>query len=164
MALTSISEYCALNLGGLIRLQYIPITSVNVAEYSRIVGEDRNWETEIPLIDGAEWLSMPLLHKGRSFGETPQRSDQGVAYELSIEGIIPSLRPEATDVLEAMENYRFLILLTDRNRRPWLIGTLDFPLSFSAAAIGGSDTGLNNYRISFSARLPRRMYGYVHTE
>jgi len=162
MALTSISDYCGINLGGLSRLLYIPHTWIDAALYSRIVAAQRV-HAEIPLIDEYDWLSLPLLHRGRNFIESPQRSEQGVSYEHSISGVAPHLRSEVTDLLEEMEQYRYLVLLTDRNAKTWLIGTKDAPLSFRAEADGGSDSGLNNYRFSFSGQSPRRMYGYVIT-
>jgi hypothetical protein len=161
MALVSISNYCGRNLGGLSSLLYIPHEWVNEAAYNRIVSALHNWQEAITLEDETDWLTMPLLHRGRSFSENSLRSEQGNYYEPTIEGIIPNLRPAVTGLLEEMENYRYLVRLTDRNGKPWLIGTLDAPLSFRAEATGGGDSALNNYRIAFSAQAPRRMYGYI---
>jgi hypothetical protein len=159
--LTSIAEYCSTNLAGLTQLLYVPATWIDPNLYDRIIGEDRTWEREIGFLDELDWLRMPLLSRGRRFSESMQRSAQGQHYEPAIEGIVPNLRPEVTDQFELMENHRFLVLLTDRNRKPWLIGTKDFPLQFSAQADGAGDNGLNNYRITFSAQQPRRMYAYI---
>ena len=160
MALTSLSAYCGINLPGVLTLRYAPYTWIDTALYDRLVTSVHNWNEAIPFIDEYDWLTMPLLHRSRSFSENPQRTEQGVHYEHVLEGVVPNLRPAVSGLLEEMEQYRYVCILTDRNGKPWLIGTYDHPMSFSAEATTGSDAGLNSYRIRFFGQSPRRMFGY----
>lgn len=160
MALTSLSNYCGINLPGVSTLRYAPAPWIDPALYTRLITSAHNWNEDIPFLDEYDWLTMPLLHRGRSYSENPQRTPQGVFYEQTQEGIVPNLRPEVTGLLEEMEQYRYIALLIDRNAKPWIFGTLDHPMSFRAEATTGGESGLNHYRISFFGQSPRRMFGY----
>lgn len=48
-----------------------------------------------------------------------------------------------------MERMRFVLKLTDKNGRTWLIGSLQHGLAFRASKTSGPTNGLNSYSFEF---------------
>lgn len=162
MALQSISEYCSqLNPPGLITIEYLPTAWIDSANYERIVNSSRNWQYDIPLVVGGEWLTAPVIRDGRIWDEQPRTDAQGTAYEQIVSGITPKLRPEVTDQFEQMDGYTYVIRLKDKTGQYWLIGTLANPLAFVASATSGSGSRRNEYSLRFSNLTSRRAFGFV---
>jgi len=68
----------------------------------------------------------------------------------------------ASAEIEEMEQMRFLVKLTDRNGRTWLIGSLEEGLEFRATASAGALQGLNAYSIQFSGLQAHRAASYAY--
>lgn len=159
MALTSVSQYCALNLGGLSTLDYLPVAWVDTDAWERLISSGWEW-TDYPLtLTEGGWLSMSLLPQDRSWEERERRSPQGKYYEQLVQGTIRSMRPSVSGLLDEMAEYAFLLRLKDRNGRTWLIGTPDYPLRFTSSGGARDEGGLNAYNIEFSGETPHKAYG-----
>ena len=160
--LQGLSSYCGLrNLGGLYTAEYVPTAWVDSSSYETIRSTSNNWQYAIPLIVGADWLSMPLLPPRRNWSENNQSTDQGPHYEQLLSGVVPKLRPSVAQEIMQMELMTFLVRLTDRNNQVWLLGDLESPLFFRAQADSADDNGLNNYQIRFEGATKLRAAGYV---
>lgn len=162
--LQGISSYCGeLNLPGLKTLLYLPVSWLDVDEYEEYLTSANNFQKAIsPSLGGAEWLTMPYLPKGDGWRERMRKPDQGPEWEQDISGVMPKLRPEVTGELALMARERFLVRLTDRNGKPWLIGRAWEPLEFTYSADSGStDGGLNAYSFQFGGVTTRAAFGYT---
>lgn len=159
-AITSISDFCNLNLSGGAALQYAPVNWLNYDSYEPILLSG-NLQNALTFAAG-DWLTMPVLSGSIEWVEAQQSSEQGNAYEQSISFILRNVRVEVEPVLEAMAYLRYVIKLVDRNGKTWLIGTPEHGLAFSSdGSIGRADSGLNSYQVSFSGFTPKRAHGYV---
>ena len=160
-ALKSLHTYCGhLNLGGLIKIEYAPTAWVDKNTYEHIISQAYNWQYNILFTQGG-WLQAYALPEKRAWQETQRPSKQGDYYEQRLQATAPHLRPEVSGELNKMRHYRYLLRLTDKNRRPWLLGTLEHGFLFSANAISGEGTtSLNHYRLTFQAQTVHRAYGF----
>ena len=162
MALESIADFCGeLNTPGVRMVEYLPTAWVDSANYEQIVNAYRNWQYDIPLLGGATWLKAPIINSGKLWDERPRPNAQGTAYEQSVSGITPKMKPAVTDQFEQMDGYTFLLRITDRTNQVWILGTLDHPFTFAAPSTTGSGNARNQYSLNFSATTPRRAYGFV---
>lgn len=162
MSLISISEFCSQpNPPGVATIEYLPTDWVDAPSYEKIVNASRNWQYDIPLTVGAEWLSAPIFPSGKLWEEQQRVDAQGTSYEHRITGITPRMRPDVTDQFEQMAQYDYLLRLTDKAGQIWLIGTLEQPMQFSAAATSGTGTTRNQYSLTFSGSTSRRAYGFL---
>lgn len=159
MALTSLSSFCAVNLGGLQKIQYVPITWVDKAAFRRIISSSWNWQEEIPLAEG-QWMEAFSLNNRKIWDEKAQKTEFGSIYSQQITGILPGMRPEVAGILQEMAGYRYIVKLESRNRKSWLIGSPDEGLEFSADGSTSEANGLNAYSISWSGNTVKRAYGY----
>lgn len=162
MALTGISEFCALNRGGLASLDYAPLSNINVNTSRRIISDAGNWVFALQFSSGT-WLSMPILPRGDVWEEVPVDDAQGVRYNQTLRTTVPGLRPGVQVELDEMQRMRFVIRLTDTNGRTWLIGDLDEGLKFTAQATTSERNGLNAYDIQFQGVTRRRAPEYDPT-
>lgn len=160
MALTSLSTFCAINLGGLQKIQYVPITWVDKPAFRRIISGAWNWQEEIPLSEG-EWLEAFSISNRKIWDEKQQQTEFGNYFSQQITGILPGMRPEVAGILEEMSEYRYILKLNARNQNTWLIGSPDEGLEFSADGSTSEANGLNAYSISWSGNTVRRAYGYA---
>lgn len=158
MALQSISDFCGeVNLPGLIKVEYAPVDWINSETYDQIISDSRNWQKQIDLTNS--WLTLPLLPTSdRLWRENERTGAQGKFYESEVAGITPKLRPAVTQQFEEMSEYRFIVRITDKNNKPWLIGTLDNGLAFSASSVTNSR---NQYSPRFFNQHRRRAFGYA---
>jgi len=130
MILQGISTFCVgLNRDGLIHLEYAPISWINQSSYERIVSATYNWQYDIPFNQGG-WMLCPLLPTNKLWTENGKSTKQGPYCDQKVEGIIPHLRPEVSGEFTSMVNLTFLLKLTDRNNKKWLLGSLDSPFQF----------------------------------
>lgn len=157
--LTGISSYCEVNQGGLREIAYAPLHWLSSTD--TLISDAGVWLKPISFSTG-DWLTLPILPRDDSWQEVRREDDQGVYYDQSISGIIPGLRAAASAEIEQMEHMRFLVKLTDRNARTWLIGSLEQGLAFEADAAVGQVQGLNSYSIRFSGLQAWRAAGYAH--
>ena len=67
VSLTSISDYCALNLPGLVQVEYTPIDNINTANYEWLT--DSQWLFSGTLDVGDVWLSAGMLPAGKLWQE-----------------------------------------------------------------------------------------------
>lgn len=162
--LTGISAYCGeMNIPGLKTLRYLPVDWLDDEEYEEIVTAANNFQKAIvPSLGGDAWLTLPYLPRGDGWQERHRRTDQGPEYAQEISGTIPKLRAAVTGELALMHGHRYLVQLTDKNAKPWLVGRPWEPLEFTAdAQTGGTGGGLNSYDFRFQGVTTRRAFGYV---
>jgi len=162
MELQSINNFCgAVNLPGLRTIKYAPLPWISTALWEQLRNTAGNHQYQVVFESGRSWLEATLLPRERAWEENSRHQPQGQYYPQQISGVTPKLRPDVTATLERMERVGFILLLTDRNAQPWLIGTPDTPLYFSASAGTADEEGFNNYELSWTASTVRRAAGYV---
>lgn len=162
MELTSISEFCQINLGGLQIVEYAPVDWIDAGTYRRLIKADTyNWQEAIPFASGKDWLRMPLLPQSKPWNENQVDSENGPLFEQQIAGIIPGVNPTASGMLMEMTGYRYIVKIQARNGHIFLVGTIDEGLAFTAPGTTSDQSGLNNYAITFRGQTSRRAHGYV---
>lgn len=160
MALQGLTQHCDKNLPGMITLRYAPLHYINLAAVDPLVRPGNVVTAAMQFLDDNDWLSMPLLPRGRVWEEAGNPDEQGTSYAQQLQGNLRNMRPAASGELEEMEGLRFVVWLTDRNGNNWLIGTPEAPLNFVVVASTADDGGLNAYSIRFTGATPRRAAGY----
>lgn len=146
--LTGLTSYCEINRGGLRTLEYFPIHDIDQSASRQIISAAGVWQFALSFTTG-DWLSLPYLPREDNWQETLDRTVQGESYAQTVSGTIPALRAAASRELQRMERMRFVLKLTDKNGRTWLIGSLEHGLSFRATKQSGSTNGLNSYSFEF---------------
>lgn len=163
--LTGISSFCgSANLPGFSTLKYLPVAWLDAGEYEEIITTSGNFQKEIvPSLGGAEWLTMPFVpirEDGWQQGSRP--TSQGMEYPQQVGGILRHLNPAVDAELALMERHLFLVHLTDRNGRNWLIGRQHEPLRFTSQSESGAQSGgLSSYSFRFEGVTTKRAFGYV---
>jgi len=146
--LTGLTSYCEINRGGLRTLEYFPIHQIDTSASRQIISAAGAWQFALSFTSGA-WLTMPYLPREDVWQESLARSIQGESYEQTISGTIPGLRADASREIQRMERMRFVVKLTDKNGRTWLIGSLQHGLEFRASKTTAGTNGLNAYNFEF---------------
>ena len=161
MNLQSLSNFCGkLNLGGLITLEYAPTRWINRGAYEQIISAGYNWQKTV-LFNYGDWLTAPVLIKGKLWKESYKRNKQGGYYSQDVNGILPFMRPEVSGEFDKMERLTFLLKLKDGNGKDWLLGTLDSPFEFQVKNTTGGEGDLNHYAIRFVSETAKKAFGYV---
>lgn len=162
--LTAIAAYCNTNIPGVQFIEYAPLAWVDTSAWEgwTVAGNqvtDLTW-----LSEEYDWLRMPLLGDSIRWDESSRTTGQGTSYPQTLAGIIPHMRVDASEVIEETEAYQqFLLKLTDRNGKIWIIGTPESPMEFSVSASTSVGEGRNNYSIQFQGEAARRAKGFVPT-
>lgn len=159
--LQSISKICGVpNIPGITLLEYTPAKwiNANLWEQWTING---NQATAITWVDDTQqWLSMPLLQESITWQEQESNSLDGVSYTTQLSGVLPNVRVDVQELFDQMDQYRFVLRIRDRNKKVFIIGTPENPLTFSATLNNAND---NSYSIKFEGVVARRARGYVPT-
>jgi len=161
MALESISNFCGANIPGVLYIEYLPTLWVDADVYApRVL--DHVVQGELPLREG-QWLRMPVLPGGVEsvWQQTQRDTPQGRSYDNQVQGTTPQLRHTVDAQFQQMPNYAYILRLTDRNGKLWLLGTLETPFYFSVSSTTGGGGGRNQYSIQFSSEQPKRVFGLV---
>lgn len=159
MALNSLSEYCGLNLSGLITLQYASLDMIDRASYIPIFSSG-NLLYNILFTQGS-WLTLPARPGSPDWSQTENRSEQGPFYDQRLQAVLPHMRIEVEAELERMSQHAYLLRMTDRNGKVWLLGTPDHPFYFKADSATGDSAGFNNYPVLFESQTPWRATGFT---
>lgn len=161
MSLQSINSFCGEhNLAGLVKIEYAPTHWIYAPDFERIITDAGNWQYNISFSIGT-WLTASIRPAGRLWNESPRSNAQGPFYQQEARGIAPKMRPEVTRVFEQMEKMGFLLKIQDKNGQPWILGDLDHPFFFTAAAGTGDDEGFNNYELAWVSQTKYRATGFV---
>jgi len=158
--LQGIDSYCGLlNFGGLVKIEYAPTLWIDESSFRPIISSSWNFQNEILFLTG-DWLTVHLLSLDNIWNEDERRSKQGKYYPQRIAGIAPNLRPEVSGEFDRMADHTFILKITDKNKRVWLIGTPETPLEFKAPGTSGKGSQKNAYQIQFTGNTLHRAYGY----
>jgi len=160
--LKGIDSFCGkVNLGGLLIIEYIPTTFANPTFFEKIISGGYNWQNDIVLVDGADWLKAPVLPDPRLFRERQRETKQGRYYDQTVEAIVPRHTPELAGEMNVMKQYRYILRLTNRNGSKFLVGTLEHPCIFESDLDTGSKTpDLKHHKIRWTSKNPEKAYGF----
>jgi hypothetical protein len=160
--LTSIINFCGdPNPGGLQKIEYALLKDVDFASFEPIVAANYNWQQTI-LFERGGWLTMPVLPQKSRWEEKGSFGKHGPYYNQTVTGIMPNMRTEVAGELEKMARRKFVLRLTDKKGKKWLLGHPDMPFLFLVTGTSGEGTaGLNHYAIQFYSETSKKMTGYV---
>lgn len=139
------------NIGGLALIYAFPPSDFLRLRHDYISGTDA---LELKTRDNI--IVLPVCGD-RSFSFIEQKSiaDGGDCWEVTIEGIIPKLNFDTSDIIETLERGEWLVLSQDHNGTVHLSGSVEVPLLFSVErATGDAYASLNGYTFSFSGTQP----------
>lgn len=159
MELSSIANFCIRNIPGMLVVEYAPIDWIDKDAFDDwyITGADPD---EFPWAGENSWLRLPLLGSSIRWNEKISDTVDGPSFSHTLTGTIPSLREEVHAVFEQTSRHRFVLKLTDKNNRSWVLGTPYMPMSFIFSA-ENSDSAGNSYQIEFSGISARRARGFL---
>lgn len=159
--LTAIENYCNRNIPGVQYIEYAPIAWINTDAWEDWTLNGNHQIDVSWLSEDYNWLRCPLLGESIRWEEGSRTTSQGTSYPQQLGGTIPHMRVDASEVIEETEAYqKFLLRLTDRNGKVWIIGTPESPMSFAVVASSGVGEGANNYRVEFTGEAARRAKGF----
>lgn len=159
--LQSILDYCGSpNLAGLLKIEYVPTAYVFKPSFERLLSSTHNQQQDLQFTQGG-WLTAPVLPEKKNWTENQREDKQQPFYDQRCQGTTPKLRAAVTGEFEKMAHHRYLLRLTDRDGKKWLLGDLESPFVFSAAAKSGTGAGLNSYKIQFLSKTRFRAVGFV---
>ena len=139
------------NIGGLALIYAFPPSDLLRLRHDYIRDTDA-----LELTTRDNIVVLPIVGD-RSFSFTEQKStaDGGDYWEVTIEGVIPKLCRDNSDVIETLERGEWLVLSQDHNGTVHLSGSVEVPLTFSTErATGDSYTALNGVSFTFSGQQP----------
>ncbi len=162
MALLGLSEYCGGEKApGLILLEYLPIAWINTTQYMKLISSGWNWQQTIPLTEGS-WLTAYSLPVKRGWSEKHRRSKQGKHFNQVVKAVVPHLLPSVQQEFDEMDQHEFIVKGETRDGQKWMIGTLEYPLSFRSDGNSGEiGSGLKGHVIEFSGPTIHKGYSYV---
>lgn len=136
------------NVSGISLIYAVPVSS-----FLRMTSDPINESTLVELIKRDAIISIPV-YAGDSFVFTEIQSleDGGEAWQVSIEGIIPTHCRLNERHIRALEQGDWLILSRDSNGIVTLSGTTDVPLKFTHSRTTGTSSELNGSRFTFSGK------------
>lgn len=162
MELIGLSSFCGeLNLSGLVTIEYVPITWVNVPAYHTANIYPLNHLSNVPLLSGKVWLKAPSLQGKRIWNEEQEDTEQGIFYAQSVNLIIPGMKPEGAKEIENMGYHRFLIRLKDVSGVYWVMGNLETPFRLSASGTTGEGGGRKQHTLSLVCQTKRKAIGFT---
>lgn len=155
-----LAEFCGGVLPGVKTIEYVPIAWIDRESYTKLINSNNNWQHELPFVSGT-WLKAPIIPIGDFVEENNKKSSAGPYWEVKISGRTLKMKPISTGTLSNMSRHRFVLRITSKEGTPWIIGSLNAPLSFSyKAALDGSK---NRYDIEWNAEIPHSIHGYIPT-
>lgn len=111
----------------------------------------------IGLAPGAFWLSGYATHQTLQFTEDPERIDAGTYYKPTLTGFVPANSSDLIDLMESMEQERFLVALTDAKGQKTLLGTPGSPMIFTSKFDGSATrAGSKGYTFEFAGTTYNR--------
>lgn len=149
--LQSIADFCGSeNQGGILAVRYISTAWINQNLYEPMVGPVYGQTFEVALQPTYDWLTMPLLPKGRGWKEKGIFSKQGDHYQQTVEGTIPRRTEALVAELRKMQRHRFILRIEDRNGQDWILGTFATPFRILVDfSTGDNPSGSNGIKIRF---------------
>lgn len=157
--LVGISTTCdLLNIGGAIKIEYVPIEWVDRAMYSEIPDANYNMP-EVPLLSGKTWLSCFVLVGKRAWEAKSNSTALGNYYDCALSAMIPRLTPELSRELMRTHQHRFILRVKDANDMTWIFGTLQMPYSFDFSY----NSAQGNTQIKFTGKSMRMTAAYYFT-
>lgn len=139
------------NIGGLAEIYAFPPNDL-----LRVRHDYRSGRHYVEMKTRDNIVSIPV-YPDRSFVFDEQKStaDGGDYWQVSIEGVIPKLRYEVSQLIEVLERGEWLVLSQDHNGVVHLSGSVEVPLSFACEkTTGDSYTSLNGSSFTFSGSQP----------
>lgn len=130
------------NMGGVIRLWAIPGADISVADKM------------VTIISDSRMVQIYIKEDSGEFTEDPI---DGSAFKTEITGVVPCDNADTLALIREMDRIRkYNVIYQDGNGNFKLAGTKSVPLRFSSRLMTGSSTAsLNNYQISFLAKVIR---------
>lgn len=135
------------NMGGLIRCEVVPVTSVDTF----IVV---NGAVRIALKSGKAWTTLTISTRQTSAGAPPEKSESGIQYTHQFSTVLPYCVYQGENMAFYQDCCRngCLVKYTDANQRIRILGSKEFPLTGTFEEVPGeSPTDLAGYRLELEA-------------
>lgn len=162
--MASIKRNKDVNLGGSVQLCYIPISSVDVANFPDRVPGTLTITTPIPLIPGAKWFEIETVRESIDNSDVGRLIVDGSLYDHTVGGFYANDNWEVTGQFDKMKaEGRYLVLRKDANDFWTLKGTPKEPLTFTFSKVSRDRvTGLKGYELKFTGQCTKpELYFYA---
>ena len=139
------------NVGGLAEIYAIPPADLLRLRHD-YVGDTYN--VELRTRDNI--IVIPVFgDRSFVFSEEKGQVDGGDYWDVSIEGVIPSVNGKNQKLIEDLDRGEWLVVFKDNNGTVFLSGSVDVPLVFSGSKTSGDAyASLNGIEFSFTAKQP----------
>lgn len=161
LPLKHIYPVCGSNLGGLSVIRVIPVANV-VAIPDPVAGIIQQ---PIQLLDDTNYADIFFPIGEGSFEEPQAEDEHGTFFKQKLKTFIPKDSPEFYDMYAALSGIKAIALYQDNNGFTKVVGTKDFPLSFSTDLNTGRRTrDTNGTDLVLSGDTDIRAPFYLHAE
>jgi hypothetical protein len=131
------------------------IRSIRVIAYANVIFDEFTNPIafdDISYRNGANFEQIPFTFESGGFSEQEEKTPAGPRWNKKVQLTIPKLRSEVSALLEAYENRKLVLLITDRNN----VSHLVYPLRITRQRnIPGPATSLNSTLVEFSGSWDR---------
>lgn len=136
------------NVGGICKVQFAPVEDIDsIAEPSLISGKITS---AVQFNAGKDWHTLEGTLNSLDYKEPQAENDGGTYHKQTLKGAISKDDLERNVALNGMGYKDFIVLYHSRNGSIKLIGTLDFPLSFTSSLdTAKSGKGREEYEFAF---------------
>jgi hypothetical protein len=140
------------NLAGSVQLYFIPLSSVDVANFPERDPGTLDISQTIPLLGSAKWLMIQSVRESVDSSDNGKVTGDGSLYDHTTGGFFASDNVGATVQFDKMKaEGRYLVLRKDANGFFTLKGTPKEPLTFTYSKLSRDRiTGLKGYEFKFS--------------
>ena len=148
------------NIAGIAKLEYLPIDWIE--SFPEFLSEFNEIINEISVIADKDWILMTAIQDTLEFKEEQTDSNQTEYFTASVNGSVSMDTTSTNAQLNLMRRLKFILKYTDKNGNIKIVGTPDFPLSFSSGTSTGSNsTQLNGYSFIFKGKIKEKSPFYV---
>lgn len=139
------------NMGGIDQFAFIPWNHV------RQVPNPVNGILRAPvsLYQEKSWLSGYAVKDSLTFEQEMVQSKSGKYWDVSLRGVYPNPSDTVHDLFIVLSDYRFFVIIKDRNKKFRFLGYERFPLEFKFNESSGTKASDNSSLVfTFYGKLP----------
>ncbi len=142
------------NIGGLQKLEFIPIIDVDS------IPDPVQGTIDDPILKlGKRWFQCYFSPGTLGFSEEKNNSGAGIQYNPVLTPFIPKDNPELSAILREMDGYLFLVKYQDNNGYMKLVGDLNTGLRFeSSLSTGNTPAERNGHKLKFTAIMSHKAW------
>lgn len=141
------------NQEGITTFEYIPTEHVQF--FNECTGSDYTLQEPPVLKPGRSWLAGQGVRRTHEYDEPENITEHGPFFEQGFAATVPYHNPQLAGLFQRMTTQRYILRYVDPNGFTVIVGTLNFPLTFSSSM---TTTGVKGHAIRFDSQSEFKAY------